>query len=340
MDRYFSTFISGAQEIISSELVKELGDVLIETVSDGIVIFKTSHSVDSIKKISYLNNSFILIYQTLLSDRDLLSGLVNKILEVNSKLQFPDSALLRKYKSIRVIASVENQITKIETNKLKQIEEFLSRKTKLKIDRANPDTELWLMARRDGQCLVGLRITKKPDYKSILHKGELRPEVANLMITLAELRVSDTVIDPFAGYGSIPVEVEKKNLVKQIIAIEKDKSVFAVLKNRLNSLRSGIVVKRMDSLNLNNLLPDSVDKIITDPPWGIYNGNLNIKTFYKEMFKEFVRILKKGGYLVLLTAQKEVVFDILSKSTNLKMVGDYNILVSGKKSGLYKIQKI
>ena len=59
------------------------------------------------------------------------------------------------------------------------------------------------------------------------------------------------------------------------------------------------------------------------------------------MLKEFYRILKTGGLMVALTAKKEEFENILDEYKDKIILKEkYNILVSGKKAGIYKIVKI
>ncbi len=82
-----------------------------------------------------------------------------------------------------------------------------------------------------------------------------------------------------------------------------------------------------------------ITKIVTDPPWGLYENIENIESFYSAMIKELVRVLKPKGIIVLLTARKDEFEKILSKQKNLELLEKYEILVSGKKSGIYKAKK-
>jgi hypothetical protein len=52
-------------------------------------------------------------------------------------------------------------------------------------------------------------------------------------------------------------------------------------------------------------------------------------------------VLNVKGILVILTARKEEFENALSSmGTRLKMLNQYNILVSGKKAAIYKIVKL
>jgi predicted RNA methylase len=89
------------------------------------------------------------------------------------------------------------------------------------------------------------------------------------------------------------------------------------------------------------LPPASIDKIVTDPPWGIYDAGLDIAELYAVMFGQFERVLTDDGVIVLLTAQKELVHKLLRGGGDfcLSVAQAYDILVSGKKAGVFVIKK-
>jgi tRNA G10 N-methylase Trm11 len=84
-----------------------------------------------------------------------------------------------------------------------------------------------------------------------------------------------------------------------------------------------------------------INKIVTDPPWGLFREmTMETPEFYALMLKEFLRILKINGIIVILTAKKEEVeraaADLRDK---IKIVEKYDILVSGQKAAIYRMIK-
>lgn len=68
---------------------------------------------------------------------------------------------------------------------------------------------------------------------------------------------------------------------------------------------------------MTNIKSNSIDKIVTDPPWGLNSGKtINLSDFYSKMLTEFYRITKPGGIIVILTAQKELLECELVKLTD------------------------
>ncbi len=336
MTSYYSTFITGTQEIIPTALKQKLKDVQIDTVLDGLVVYKTAEPVEKIKDLRFFNNTFVLLFRT--KSKISLEKLAKTILGNRNVLSGIPKVIFKNKRSFRVITSDENETVSINKSLLAKTENVISKKLKLKTNRSLPDLEFWFLKRSEGYGFIGIRITKTPNYEKTLHKGELRPELANLMCLTGDLKQSDVVLDPFAGYGSIPIECVKSFKVKQIIASEKDKEVFKLLEKRVKEFGKKIVLGRWDALNLTSLTNSSVDRVITDPPWGLYSQkNVDIEEFYQKMMNEFSRILKPGGLLVLLTAQKEILEKTINRSKTFKLLSKYDVLVSGKKAAIYKI---
>lgn len=337
MATYFSTFISGLQEVVKAALEQDLKDIKVKLVLDGLVVYETDKPVKEIKNLRYLNNTFILF--RLLNEEVQMQSLVKSVLQKPDIISNVPSELLKQVHSFRVIASIENQLVSVDKNILIRVEELISKRLKLKLNRSLPDVEVWFLTRNEGYAFIGLRVTRTPNYEKTLHKGELRPELAHIMCLLAELKPNDMVLDPFAGYGSIPSECAKYFKLNRVYAGEKDKNIFKLLLERARGLNPKLIVGKWDGLNLSSLTENAIDKVITDPPWGLYkNDDFDIDSFYRDMFNEFVRLVKPNGLLVILTAQKELFENLLKTFSQFELVVKYDVLVSGKKAAIYKMR--
>jgi tRNA G10 N-methylase Trm11 len=331
---YFSTFISGFSEAIL-DITKKQIPLQIRLMLDGLVVYETDDDTNKVKRFPFFNNTFFTIHY---ESRKEGSNLINFFTHSEKFIQnthIPEEILIGKH-SFRIIISKENELQHITPSQLKSLEYIFSDKLKLKIDRANPDVEIWFLERNEGYFFCGVRLTKKPSTDKYLQKGELRPELSWLLNFLSEPKATDVFLDPFAGHGSIP-SARAQFPFKKIIASDKDSSL-SFLRRRESNLQS-IEIHNWDALHL-PLENNSIDTIVTDPPWGMFN-QINIEELYKNMMTEFSRVLKPKGILVLLTAQKELFEKILEEAkTNFQLEEKYNILVSGKKSSVYKIHRI
>ncbi len=108
----------------------------------------------------------------------------------------------------------------------------------------------------------------------------------------------------------------------------------------MNKVKRIIEVEKMNALNISNFRDKSINKIVTDPPWGINMGKeLDLEYFYRNMLMEFLRILKINGLIIMLIGKKDLFENVLLEFSNqLKLAEQYNILVSGKKAGIYKLK--
>ena len=334
MNSYFSSFITGLDEVVSEGLKSCLPESKITQLFDGLVIWKTNAPVERIKEIRFFNNSFLLLSQTKTTD---LEPFVRQVLE-NEEITKRLTPFLPKTKaSFRIMFSQENQPASVSPKLLADLEKkFIFRN--LFVNRSNPEVELLFLIRSEGQGFLGLRLTRHKDYKKTLPAGELRPELAHLLCLISDPRPEDIFLDPFAGYGAIPVERASAFLYKQIFAGDIDIIRINDLKAKTKKF-GRLIIGRWDATKLSAFQNGSIDKIVTDPPWAIHS-KIDIKELYPKFLREAYRILKKCGVLVVLVADKELWENCLEKILGFKVEKKYTILVSGKKAAIYKIIKV
>jgi tRNA G10 N-methylase Trm11 len=160
-----------------------------------------------------------------------------------------------------------------------------------------------------------------------------------MLCRLARLKHDDVVLDPFCGYGSIPNAAFKYYHITQFIAADNNEQAAAHTAARFKNRPDGFTLHKADFHALVSILPPkSVDAIITDPPWGCYQGGAAApQTWYAEMFGVFDTLLKDGGRIVALGART----DELPHAVGDRLVLRRNIpiLLSGKKAAIYCIDK-
>lgn len=337
MKSYFSTFITGFGEVIEQALKATLKNVEVKMLADGLVVYSTDSSLEEIKKLKFFNNSFILLKHLENLDPNLPNPFVKQIIRDENLPGILSNNLPSGKATFRVIVSKENEFVKMHSEILKKVEDRLMQITRWQVSRSAPDHEFWFLLRREGTGLFGLRITKRPNYEKMLEKGELYPELAYLLCLMSEPSKDDVFFDPFAGHGSIPAQ--RLNFPhQQIIAGEIDRSLQLKLKNKFGNK---IKVDPVNALSLSTFADRSIDKIVTDPPWGLHSGvDLNLPEFYFTMLKEFNRVLKKDGLLVILVGKKELFEEVLKKFNEFLLLSKYTTLVSGQKASVYKVRKI
>lgn len=347
MSIFVSTFTSGLQEPVEAFLKEDLPGVKILNTYDGLIVYKADADQKKLSRLRFFNNSFLLLKQYTKCKTDSLEWMIREALKMKdlgkrlSEIRLPPNS-----RQFRIITSRENQLSPVSKDVLSQMEQSIAKAAGWKVNRAKPDLEFWFLYRREKVGFFMLRLTKHTTYEKVLQKGELRPELSHILCRLSEPGPQDIFLDPFCGYGAIPFERALMHRYNMIFLSDKSEEQVQYCKAKAKELekrfKKKLIVRQSDALQLSSFEDGFVDRIVTDPPWGLYQElNMDISEFYTLMLKELTRILKPGGILVVLTAQKEAIDRAITRySSQLNVMAKYNILVSGKKASVYKINRV
>lgn len=344
MAKYASTFVSGLQEPVKDALLKQIPDIHIINLCDGLIIYSTNASVEKIKKIRYFNNTF-LVLKMFRNYNDSVEGMIKSAIKINDIESMISHLLGNRKHSYRIITSKENTLVSVNNDLLKSMERKLSAIPMLYVDRLKPQLEFWFLLRSEKVGFFMMRLTKKASTEKRLNKGELRPELCDMLCLISEVNKNDIFLDPFCGYGAIPIARASMLQYNMILASDNNSEKVQKLKEKVKQIyksqKSNIIIRKLDALSLSPFKDCYIDKIVTDPPWGIYEDvGMEIECFYDRMIKEMYRVLKMDGIIVILTAKKtELERVLIGFQHKLKVINKYNILVSGKKASIYKIMK-
>jgi len=282
-------------EVFAAEILEDKNAENIR-VMDSAVTFSCEGEINT----PCINNLF-LVLQSFHSDSVL-----------NAVKMIPRIALnpsIMKGGSFRIVIMDSGKLRAIPYDVMADSERNISRRTGLSINRANPDTEVWLNRRNDGTTYFMVRINKHAAFDKTLKQGELRPDVAAVMLYKAKTGRRSVVADMFGGWGGIAAAVIESGLYDKIYAGDISSECVRYLKARFTGKR-GCVVQKWDALAL-PLADMSVDSVITDPPWGEYE-RINAAPFYNAFIKEAGRVLRPGGSLVFLTSAQPYASQSLS----------------------------
>jgi tRNA G10 N-methylase Trm11 len=316
---FYATFIPGLQNVIADVIKERLSNVKIHKLLDGAVLFETQTSYDKLNFFCF-NNIFAVINKRenrkekrknkkrgtdILEEymRDVLSNVyTSDIIAGNSK----------DIKTFRIVVSCENVPVSIDVRLRTEAEKYIARLSGLKVNRSLPDTEFWFLYRTDSSAkerdfsIFMKRLTLRSSWEKTLHKGELPPPLAWTLCRLARLTHSDTVLDPFCGYGSIPQEALKHFHITRFIACDNNREAALYTKAKFQKRKKDDFVFYQDDFSnlLSFIAEKSIDAIITDPPWGHYK-EIYKTDFYKKLFGIFEKLLKENGRVVMLCANRQ-----------------------------------
>lgn len=330
MAEFVSSFITGFQSVVESDLTQRFPKLKIINLYDGLIHYRFDGDSHELEKIIYFNNTFFVL-KTMKGKGLNFPSLVGSV--CSGKNYF----LVNKG-SFRVRFQNENQFAKVDKNLARRAEDYVLANSKLKLDRLSPTNEVWFSIRREGFAFCGELISKREFTEKNLNKGELRPEIAYLICSFADIRPEDTILEPFCGYGSIPVQLAKKFHFEKLYVSDIDEERASQTASRKQLSAPNIECCSADAMELDHIKDKSISLVITDPPWGYYEELPDIEGFYKDMFKSFDRVLADGGRMVILSARKDELEKTVAQA-GFKIKNSLHTLVNGKKAGLYYITR-
>lgn len=329
MAEFVSTFTTGFKKVVEKNLPEIVSECKILNIFDGIVHYKFNGNSHDLEKVVYFNNTFFVI-KSWCNFSGNFSTMVNDFCNENKYLLISKGSFRTRF--VR-----ENQFEKVDKKLVIKVEENVLKRSKLKIDRVSPSTEIWFDIRREGFAFCGQLISKREFTEKNLNKGELRPELAYLMCCFAELKENDVIAEPFCGYGSIPIQLAKKFHFLHLYVSDIDEEKITVLKEKKYFKQNDFVsIDVQDAFSLKQIKDNSVDVIISDPPWGFFEDVGDISLFYDKMFCSFKRILKNDGKMIILSARKDEL-EYAAEKNNYKIIEKVDTLVNGKKACVYMI---
>jgi len=318
MPEYISSFTTGFGEIAARALPSLLPGASVLHVYDGLIHYTSPGNPKAINQVPFFNNSWC----ALRFFRGKGLSFPHMVREIEArKLRYPVAE-----GTFRVRFSRGNQFAGVDRQISLRAENAVIRSSRLKLDRLNPATELWYVIRGEGFGFYGQLLQKRASTEKNLHPGELRPEFAWLMCCCGQPTKHSVILDPFAGYGAIPMQITKHFCFKRLIANDIDPGKAQPMCE--------------DALHLTSIAGASIDLIITDPPWGYYEQIDGIALFYESMLKEFARILKPDGRAVVLSARKDEMMRAIEQSHAFTVEQAIHTLVNGKKAGVYMLKPI
>ena len=287
MKKWYASVNYGLEPAVG-EIIKTCGAKNIQ-VLDSAIIFTSAHEINA----KCVNNLFLILSSY--SSENILDA-AKQLSVLTRRLKFPKLW----GKTFRVIIMDCGKLRSIPGHIMQSIEKNISRQTKLTVNRANPDIEIWLNRRNNDGVTFMLRTKKHPSFEKNLKQGELRPDIVDIMIHKAEINKDSVVVDPFGGWGAIAAAIAESSC-KTMHTGDINDDCVKYQKKRLNG-KQGCLVYKWDARKL-PFEDMTVDAIITDPPWGEYQ-NMDIPSLYGGFISEAARILRLGGSLVFLTSMQ------------------------------------
>ena len=329
MATYGATFIAGTKEIILRQLKQfSLEQLKITYSDDSFMLFSSSLPEAKITNFRFFNNVFTVLAENI-NNVPLKQFLQEALINAASSSALAD-------KRFRLSVMDKDGLKNINPKLRQELTQAIATKYNMTESAHRPDVEFWFILRRSGFGIFGWKLPRVQFKHDDRPAGALRPQLVHILGLVAGLNSRDSILDPFAGSGVILEEGLAGFHVKHAIALEKDRKLITSLKKKPK-----IEVIEGDATDLSFIEPDSINKVITDPPWGSFTklNDREIDKLYSGAFKEIAHVLKAGGVAVILSDAQKAVQHAESVVANLSLIKEYPILVSGHKATIYKFRK-
>jgi 23S rRNA G2445 N2-methylase RlmL len=174
----------------------------------------------------------------------------------------------------------------------------------------NAAVEIWLTIHGD-MAVCGLRLSDRSmrhrKYKLEHLPASLRPTIAAAMVRAADCRPGHTVLDPMCGAGTILAECataggQRRNSGTSMIGGDVEIEALRAARSNLRTFLDEPRLCRWDARQM-PLASESVDRIVTNPPFGRQLGlPEDTALLYRYMLEEYNRVLRPNGRAAILVS--------------------------------------
>ncbi|MBI2409425.1 methyltransferase domain-containing protein [Candidatus Kaiserbacteria bacterium] len=325
MTRYFITFPTGTSDIVQKVLTEN--HIAVEEISDGIAVIATDKKPRDIEEFGFITHVYLLIAQTIFNDS------IEKTVDSLKTESFRIPASFFRGRNFKVRVSYKGQTVSFDKEALDGLEKRIAHNYKLRLDPEGKCNEFWFYIRENKNTYFGLKLTDTKARDIARKKGQLQSGIGAVMVSMAKIQPSAVVMDPFCGSGGISDEIIRVPF-KQLIISDINDGAVRLLKKKYSS-NAKVKIRHGDYRSL-SIPRDSVDCIITDPPWGEFGKGIDLQ----EMTHSFRMWLKPNGKLIILISinlHEELVRTL--KLSGFKVLNAYGTLVGGNKAKIIEARK-
>ena len=240
-----------------------------------------------------------------------------------------DDAAWREYRRVDMQTAVEVGLARARPN--------------WRLDPAEAPIEVWL--HQVGHNLsVSLRLTtgmhRARGGRAVEREAALRPTIAAAMVFAAGLSDDDVFLDPMCGSGTILLERALAGRHGLLLGGDIEPGAIKAALANFGPRHKPVRIERLDARKL-PLEDASVDKFVTNLPWGHQISQpAELPALYAGVLSEAVRVVHKGGVIVFLSSEWELLKRAYSAQAGLSLVRTVpNIEVLGRRADLFVLTR-
>lgn len=310
---YASTHPAGMGGLAQGYLSARLPDARLIRALDGLLIYASAARPAALRRLA----GFAASYRVVAAVEGELAELAAALSPARLGRAVAEAGCAPR---LRVMFRRENQPVAVP-EALRQRAEGVIRAAGCAIDRTHPAGELVCLRRSEGLSLALLRLTPA---RPQAHPGQLKADLASLMVFAAGDIKGRRVADPCCGWGGLLAPLAAAGA--QVIASDVDPACVQFCR--------GLGLPGVQVCRADIFAPGGAqwEGVVTDPPWGSYQALP--EDFYPRLLDRLAQRLLPGGRAVLLTARDA---DLSGGPLPAQALADP--LVSGKKARLWVLEK-
>jgi 23S rRNA G2445 N2-methylase RlmL len=178
---------------------------------------------------------------------------------------------------------------------------------------------------------------RQRDYRAVSLPAALKPTIAAAMVQLTQPQPEDVFLDPMCGSGTILIERALAGRYRQLLGGDRDPEAVAATTENIGPRYKPIEIQQWDAAAL-PLEDGSVSALATNLPFGKQIGSPEeIRTLYPAVLRDWVRVVRPGGRLALLTSERALLRAAIRRQAGLSMGTEMPVLVRGVPSAIFTV---
>lgn len=176
------------------------------------------------------------------------------------------------------------------------------------------------------------------------HRAGIKPSMAYALLQLAAIQPGQTVLDPFMGGGTIPIEAASlfkaqlsilgSDLYEEVIQQAQDNAEATGFANHVTFFQA-------DIYHLDEAIQQPVDAIVSNPPYGVKSAtNANMRKLYRAFIVKAAQVLKLEGRMVVMVQRTDMFRQLVSRTKIFKVIEERVVTSSSLNPHIFVLGKI